>query len=50
MARWRVGVDSGGTFTDVCLFDEEEGRVEVNGEVITRADFERELSRESQAM
>jgi N-methylhydantoinase A len=29
MARWRVGVDSGGTFTDVCLFDEEEGRVEV---------------------
>ncbi len=29
MARWRVGVDSGGTFTDVCLFDEDEGRVEV---------------------
>ncbi|MCQ4162058.1 hydantoinase/oxoprolinase family protein [Roseomonas sp. GC11] len=29
MARWRVGVDSGGTFTDVCLFDEAEGRVEV---------------------
>jgi N-methylhydantoinase A len=27
--RWRVGVDSGGTFTDVCLFDEESGRVEV---------------------
>src|SRR5215813_10179402 len=26
--RWRVGVDSGGTFTDVCLFDEESGRVE----------------------
>ena len=26
---WRVGVDSGGTFTDVCLFDEESGRVEV---------------------
>ena len=26
---WRVGVDSGGTFTDVCLFDEETGRVEV---------------------
>ena len=22
---WRVGVDSGGTFTDVCLFDEEGG-------------------------
>ncbi|KAA2212514.1 hydantoinase/oxoprolinase family protein [Teichococcus oryzae] len=29
MTRWRVGVDSGGTFTDICLFDEEEGRVEV---------------------
>jgi N-methylhydantoinase A len=26
---WRVGVDSGGTFTDVCLFDEEDGRIEV---------------------
>jgi N-methylhydantoinase A len=26
---WRVGVDSGGTFTDVCLFDEDTGRVEV---------------------
>ena len=26
---WRVGVDSGGTFTDVCLFDEDSGRVEV---------------------
>ena len=29
MSRWRVGVDSGGTFTDICLFEEEEGRVEV---------------------
>ncbi len=26
---WRVGVDSGGTFTDVCLFEENSGRVEV---------------------
>jgi len=26
---WRVGVDSGGTFTDICLFDDEPGRVEV---------------------
>ena len=26
---WRVGVDSGGTFTDLCLFDEASGRVEV---------------------
>src|SRR4051812_41295974 len=29
VTRWRVGVDSGGTFTDICLFDEEQGRVEV---------------------
>ncbi|SJZ38176.1 N-methylhydantoinase A [Enhydrobacter aerosaccus] len=29
MSKWRVGVDSGGTFTDVCLFDEERGQVEV---------------------
>src|SRR6516165_10433642 len=28
MARWRVGVDSGGTFTDICLFDEDGDRVE----------------------
>ncbi len=26
---WRAGVDSGGTFTDVCLFDDETGRVAV---------------------
>jgi N-methylhydantoinase A len=26
---WRVGVDTGGTFTDLCLFEEESGRVEV---------------------
>ena len=26
---WRVGVDSGGTFTDVCLFEEATGRLEV---------------------
>ena len=26
---WRIGVDSGGTFTDVCLFDEASGRVVV---------------------
>src|SRR5579863_473409 len=29
MTRWRVGVDSGGTFTDICLFDADAGRVEV---------------------
>lgn len=26
---WRIGVDSGGTFTDICLFEDETGRVEV---------------------
>jgi len=26
---WRVGVDAGGTFTDVCLFDDATGRVTV---------------------
>ncbi|WGF88031.1 hydantoinase/oxoprolinase family protein [Marinivivus vitaminiproducens] len=26
---WRIGVDSGGTFTDICLFDEDSGKVEV---------------------
>ena len=26
---WRIGVDSGGTFTDICLFDDTSGRVEV---------------------
>jgi N-methylhydantoinase A len=26
---WRVGVDSGGTFTDVCLFEESTRRIEV---------------------
>ena len=26
---WRIGIDSGGTFTDICLFDEQSGRVAV---------------------
>ena len=26
---WRIGVDSGGTFTDICLFEEESGRIAV---------------------
>jgi predicted NBD/HSP70 family sugar kinase len=26
---WRLGVDCRGTFTDICLFDEDGGRVEV---------------------
>ncbi|HJU17619.1 MAG TPA: hydantoinase/oxoprolinase family protein [Stellaceae bacterium] len=26
---WRIGVDSGGTFTDICLFDENSGQITV---------------------
>lgn len=26
---WRIGVDSGGTFTDICLFEDRTGRIEV---------------------
>ncbi len=26
---WRIGVDSGGTFTDVCVFDEKSGDVAI---------------------
>jgi len=26
---WRIGIDSGGTFTDVCLFNEEDGQVQI---------------------
>ena len=26
---WRIGVDSGGTFTDICLFDEKSSRIAV---------------------
>lgn len=26
---WRIGVDSGGTFTDVCLFDQDSGHFEI---------------------
>ena len=26
---WRIGVDSGGTFTDICLFNEDDGQMEI---------------------
>ncbi|MFD2238254.1 hydantoinase/oxoprolinase family protein [Aureimonas populi] len=26
---WRIGVDSGGTFTDVCMFEDETGRLDI---------------------
>jgi N-methylhydantoinase A len=26
---WRIGIDSGGTFTDICLFDEKNGLIAV---------------------
>ena len=35
---WRIGVDSGGTFTDICLFDERSGRVTVWKVASTPAD------------
>src|SRR3954452_16318074 len=38
MARWRVGVDAGGTFTDVCLFEEETGAIRVTKVSSTPAD------------
>ncbi|MBD3625643.1 MAG: hydantoinase/oxoprolinase family protein, partial [Rhodobacteraceae bacterium] len=50
---WRIGIDSGGTFTDVCLFDEEHGDVQIWKVASTPADpslgiaraFEEGLSR-----
>lgn len=36
--NWRVGVDTGGTFTDVCLFDESTGLFEVTKVSSTPAD------------
>src|SRR5262249_14565428 len=35
---WRIGVDSGGTFTDICLFEEESGRITVWKVASTLAD------------
>jgi hypothetical protein len=29
MGNWRVGIDSGGTFTDVCMFDETQKQMRV---------------------
>ena len=37
-ASWRVGIDSGGTFTDVCLFDEATGEIAVWKVASTPAD------------
>jgi N-methylhydantoinase A len=35
---WRIGVDSGGTFTDICLFDDRTGRIAVWKVASTPAD------------
>lgn len=35
---WRVGVDAGGTFTDVCFYDESTGKLEVTKVASTPAD------------
>lgn len=44
MARWRVGVDAGGTFTDVCLFEEETGAIRVTKVSSTPADPSRAIT------
>ena len=41
---WRIGVDSGGTFTDVCLFDDETGIVAVWKVASTPADPSRGIA------
>ena len=42
---WRIGIDSGGTFTDVCLFDDASGRVEVWKVPSTPADPSQAIAR-----
>jgi N-methylhydantoinase A len=41
---WRIGVDSGGTFTDICLFDERTGRLAVWKVASTPADPSRAVA------
>jgi N-methylhydantoinase A len=41
---WRIGVDSGGTFTDICLFDEQSGRIAVWKVSSTAADPSRAVA------
>ena len=36
---WRIGIDIGGTFTDVALVEEATGRIEVAKVLTTPADF-----------
>ena len=42
---WRLGVDCGGTFTDICLLDEDGGRVEVWKTTSTPDDPSRGIAR-----
>src|SRR6201993_4356688 len=42
---WRIGVDSGGTFTDICLFDESTGRIAVWKVSSTPADLSGAVAR-----
>ncbi len=44
MARWRVGVDAGGTFTDICLFEEGTGAIRVTKVSSTPADPSRAIT------
>ncbi len=41
---WRIGVDAGGTFTDVCLFDDSAGRVVVRKVLSTPDDPSRGIA------
>jgi N-methylhydantoinase A len=41
---WRIGVDSGGTFTDICLFDDRTGRLAVWKVASTPADPSRAVA------
>jgi N-methylhydantoinase A/oxoprolinase/acetone carboxylase beta subunit len=43
---WRIGVDSGGTFTDICLFDGQSGRIAVWKVSSTAADPARAVAEE----
>jgi Hydantoinase/oxoprolinase N-terminal region len=44
--RWRVGIDTGGTFTDVALVEEETGRIGVAKVATTPRDFAEEGHRD----
>lgn len=48
--NWRVGVDAGGTFTDVCFFNEENGSIEITKVPSTPSDPSRAVVEGTQSM